>query len=238
MFESLIKVKEVLKRDPWIILFGCIPPVISLILFYFLGSFIFGNVLEYGQGQIEGYLESAGWSKFFYYLIAGFLTAIFFLLINWFFFLLVSIIASPFNDLISSRTERIIIGQNPESINDSVREMLKDFFKTIFTEIKKVTLIVIVSLIALLFSVFPLFAPVGAVLSAHLMAASFLDYSWSRHKLSAKECFAHIKSDLFIYTITGGIFLMLVSVPLLNLFILPLGAIYFTILFHSKKADV
>ncbi len=235
MFQALVKVKEVLKKDPWILVFGSLPPIISLIMFYFLGNLVFGNLLTYGKEQIEGYLTSSGWSTFFYWLIAGFLTAVFFLLVNWFFFLIVSIIASPFNDLISSRTERVISGQNPESINDSISVMLKNFVRTILTEVKKVLLIIIVSLIALVLSAFPLFAPVGAVLSSHLMAASFLDYSWSRHNMGVKDCVSHIKGNLFIYTICGAAFLLLVSVPLVNILILPFGAIFFTILFHQNK---
>ena len=235
MFHALVQVKEILKKDKWIIVFGSLPAFISLIMFYFLGDFIFGNVLTYGKGQIESYLTSEGWSTFLYWIIAGFLTAIFFLLVNWFFFLIVSIIASPFNDLISSRTERILIGEQPIAINESVSVMLKKIVATVFTEIKKVLLIITVSLIALIFSFFPLFAPIGALLSSILMAASFLDYSWSRHGMKVRECVGHVKGNFIIYALTGGGCLLLVSVPLVNILILPFGTIFFTILFHENK---
>ena len=160
---------------------------------------------------------------------------IFIFLVNWTFVLVVSVISSPFNDFISERVEKIKTESSDNSLN-SLQNLLKDVFKTLFYEIKKVLFILFISLFVVLIDLFiPLLAPIGLFLSSLLMSSQLLDYSWSRHQYSLKECLTKLKSEWLIYSLSGFIFMILFSIPIFNLIFLPIGVVYYTLLFCEGR---
>ena len=86
-------------------------------------------------------------------------------------------------------------------------------------------------------SFFGILAPISILIFSILMAVGFLDYSWSRKDLKFKDCLKDLKGSIFIYTLSGGMFLLLVTVPIVNLFVLPFGVVYFTVLFTMNSKN-
>ena len=81
----------------------------------------------------------------------------------------------------------------------------------------------------------PFLAPIGIFLSALLMSSTFLDYSWSRNDFPLKNCIKNLKDSAFIYAISGLFFMGLFTLPIINLFALPFGVVYYTLLFCGKR---
>lgn len=229
---------KMFKEDKWISILSLVPIIVGGTIYYFLGSYIYGDVLDMGKAWIETSVNSNGWGSFLYYIMVGILTIGFYFLLSWSFVLVVSGIASPFNDIVSRRVERVLAGEIPESISASLTRMSARFMSTIVNEIKKITFIVILSLLALIVSFIPMLAPIGVIISAVLLAVGFLDYSWSRHNMHFRDCVNDIRKHLFSYGIMGGVFLALISIPIVNLLLLPFGVVYFTVLFIDRNIGI
>ncbi len=229
---------KMFKEDKWISILSLVPVIVGATIYYFLGSYIYGDVLNMGKAWIETSVNSNGWGSFLYYIMIGILTIGFYFLLSWSFVLVVSGIASPFNDIVSRRVEKVLAGEIPESISASLTRMSARFLGTIVNELKKIAFIVTLSLLALVVSFIPMLAPIGVVISAVLLAVGFLDYSWSRHSMHFRDCLNDVRKHLFSYGIMGGVFLALISIPILNLFLLPFGVVYFTVLFTDRNIGI
>lgn len=234
IFKGFSESVSVLKKDKWIVVFSIMPVLIGLLLYIALGTYLYTDLLTIGVNNIESQISSETFGKFVVYLLVTILTVLYYFLINWTFTLLIAALASPFSDVISKRSEKAYLGEEAESLMDSLSYMGRGFFSTILNELKKISFILSVTIVSFFLSFFPLLLPVTAVLSANLMSASFLDYSWARKGLSFAECLAEIRKGFLIYSISGFLFLFLVSVPFVNLFVIPLGVIYFTIV-HTQR---
>jgi len=235
MIKSFTSSFKVLQKDKWTLALGMIPVLLGSIVYYFLGLWLYGDVLAMGKEWVENSLSSGGWGTVAYYMMMILLTVVMYFLISWTFVLVVSIIASPFNDLLSSRVEKVLLNEVPESISESFANTFKKIFITLLNETKKIAVIAIISLASFSLSFFPLLVPISVILSGLLLSANFLDYSWSRHDIALKGCLNGIRKSLLIYTVSGVVFLTLLSIPLVNIFCLPLAVIYFTVLFIENK---
>ena len=231
ILQSFSEVFDVLRKDKILVLFSMLPILIGIVLFSTIGAFVYTDGLTWGERIISDYITSDTWGGVVKYVLVALITAGFYFFISFGFVLLVSVIASPFNDIISKRTKSVVVGEEAESLDLTFKAMITNFFKIIVNEAKKISLILFLSLMALVFSFIPLLIPVGMVISALLMSINFLDYSWSRDELNFRACVNNVKKNLMSYILSGALFLVIISIPLINLFALPLGVIYFTILY-------
>lgn len=238
IMSSLGEALGVFKKDKWVVIFSMVPVLIGATIYTWLGSWLYGDVLNMGKDYIEKTVSTGGWSQFFFWLLAGILTIGFYFLLSWTFVLVVSGLAAPFNDIISNRVERILLGQTPEDVSKSFDRLSSRLIFTLLNELKKISFIVILNILAFALSFIGILAPVSVLISALLMAVGFLDYSWSRRDMSFRECLSDVRSSFFSYGLMGGIFLVLITVPVLNLFILPYGVVYFTVLYVKKSPQL
>ncbi|MBL6989382.1 MAG: EI24 domain-containing protein [Bacteriovoracaceae bacterium] len=234
ILSSIKETLSIFRKDKVVLLFSMLPIFIGIMLYSLFGTLLFGGVFEYGNSWIHQAVAGGTWGSILSYLLIGMLSVILFFTINFTFFLFVSIIACPFNDLISERVERLVGGQPPISMGESISKMFKRFFKVLLNELKKISLILVLVLIAFGLSFIPIFVPVSIGITALLLAIEFLDYSWGRHGLTFSQCFLNLKSSIFLYIISGCGFLFLMSIPVINLLSIPMGVIYFTILYTKN----
>ncbi len=226
----------VLKSDKISMLYGLIPLILGFTLFYFVGNYLYNDLLDLGKNYIEQNISSTGWASAFYYLIVGILTVLFFFLINWGFVLVVSLIASPFNDLLSSRVEKLVSGGELSGLGKDFEKAIGKFFFVIINEVKKVVFIILLTILSFAMGLVPLVGPVlSTLMAAVLISIQFLDYNWARHDLSLGQCVKDYRKTPFVYSASGLIFVFLLSIPIINIFCLPLAVVYFTILFTKKS---
>ena len=91
----------------------------------------------------------------FSWIIKGLFFILFGGLANYTFVLVVSLFASPFNDMIVDRVLKKQQGEEP-SLELSFKETLKRLPKTLMNETKKISLIVVLSIISLFYLLFHL----------------------------------------------------------------------------------
>lgn len=238
MLLALTSWKEAIQhitKDRVNFVMALVPVLIGLLLYYFLGSWLYGTAMEAGQNYIKQSLGDGSLGSATYYIALVLMTVLFYFVINYTFVLVVTLIASPLNDLISLRVEKRLLGKDPLPMGEAIKGTLARIGKTILNEIKKLLFVLVLSSLAFLLSSFPLLAPLSLLIGAILVAVEFLDYSWSRHELSFNECFKDIRSGILTYGLAGGIVMVIITVPLINLTIPALATSYFTTIWVKKN---
>jgi CysZ protein len=217
------------------LILAVIPVIIGILLYWFAGSAIYEAVMGQGQELINEYIKEGTWGAIVYYLVAAIFSIMLFFIVNWTFVLVVALLASPFNDLLSERIENIMKGDATLNLTDSMGRVGKNIFKVIFVEIKKILLIMGLTLISVIFGYIPFLTPISIMIAILLLAVEFLDYSWSRHEMTFGECLSDIKKNLMGYLLGGGFFFILVSIPVVNLIVPSLATSYFTTLWLKNR---
>lgn len=230
IFSSFGQSLSIMMKDKIIILFSLVPILVGVLLYYFLGRLIFTDFLDWINSMVVAKMSSDGLGKFIGYLVTATLSVVMYFVVSWTFVLIVSLIASPFNDIISNRTEKNLLGEIPESIDKSFSRLVKRIGFTLINELKKISFILFMTFLALVLNFIPILAPVSFILSALLLSIGFVDYTWSRKGKKFGECLSDIRGTFIGYTISGSIFMGLIAIPVVNLFTLPFAVVYYTVL--------
>lgn len=146
-----------------------------------------------------------------------------------------SAIASPFNDLMSQKTEELLGG----SIQDtpfSVTGLFRDSGRAIAHSFKILGVYLGLMVPALLLLLVPgigalLFSIVGALLSAYMFAYEYLGYPMDRRKFSFSEKRRFLRSQLRSAIGFGLGNLAVASIPVVNFLFLPAAVVGGTLLF-------
>jgi CysZ protein len=230
VFDAFPVALRSILRDPINLLLALIPTLLALAIYGFAIAAIFRNS-DYLGLVVQDYLPDpniAGW-------VGKLITALFvlfvFLIMSWTFVIVVGIISAPFNSMLSSRIETLLVGKTLEHNKSSTfKEMIHGITRTFKDEFQKLFFVVLLTCLALLLNLFPLFYPVGVFLLSLLIAVQFVDYSWSRANLGFGGCVQDVIKNLLPYAAGGFFFLILMTVPLINSLVPSLATGYFTVL--------
>ena len=222
-------------KDPINLLLAIIPTLLSLSIYIFLIVLIFKNSDYFGVA-VQNWIpdpQTAGW-------IGKLITAIFvifmFLIMSWSFILVSGIISSPFNSLLSSRIEQKLSGLVPSTdTQKSFSLILKNLGATFINEAKKLIFIIALTALAFILNLFPLFYPVGIFLLALILSIQFIDYSWSRHDMSFTQCVGDLFKNIFSYGGYGLVFLVMITIPLINALVPAFATSFFTVLWLKRQ---
>jgi uncharacterized protein involved in cysteine biosynthesis len=225
--------------DPVNIFLAVIPSLISLCL-YVLGIIAVLNNSEMFYSFFKNNLYSSESADLFTKILTALLVVLIFFIMNWTFILVVGIISCPFNSLLSHRVEQKMalefkLGDEQKK---AMSEMKVSFLRILKNEFKKMIFLGVMTGFVFIINFLPFFYPLGLVLVSLLLAIQFLDYSWSRHQLSFLDCMRDILRNFIAYTICGGIFLSLISIPLINAFVPPIATSFFTVLWLGLHDDL
>ena len=223
---------SVIFKDKVIFTLFLIPVFMGGLLYFLLGTKLYELVMVYGQGKVRDFIGENAGSGFVYWSFFILFMGVIFFLVNWTFVMVVSILASPFNDFMSARVERKYTNHGN---SQDAGPFFNRIFKVIWNECKKISIILILTLIASSLSFFPFFAPLGFVISAFLLSVQFIDYSWSRHEWSIGVCFKDSIKHCFSYTFAGALFMFFMSLPFVNIIFSSVAVVYFTLLWADKN---
>jgi CysZ protein len=235
IFFSLSLSKKIFLRDKVCFILGLLPVGIGLILYYWVGKWFYGPVLEWGNNLVSQFITKDSLNSIIYYLFFGLISIFLFVLIGYTFTLVVSLVASPFNDLLSSRVEKILLGKKTEGLKESLLQTMRKMLVILKEELKKIFVILLLTLMAFFIGLFPVLAPISFFISATCLAIQFLDYTWCRREMAFRQCFRSLNKSLFSYSVTGVFFSLLMMVPVLNLVSIPFAVTFYTVLWLVKN---
>lgn len=236
--SSFRQALRLITRDPVNLFLATIPTVIALSLYFLVIAWVFQRSDYFGL-LLRDYLPSQETAGIVGKILSAILILFLFLLMSWTFVIVVGLIASPFNSMLSSRIETLLAGKTvTEDRKKTISEMGRSLGKTFVNEIKKLIFIGAATGLAFLLNLFPLFYPVGLFIVAVLFAVQFVDYSWSRHDLGVGTCLGDVLRNIIPYSLSGFLFLLLVTIPIINAFIPAFATSYFTVLWLKRQKKI
>jgi len=237
IIKSFPMALKMIFTDPVNFVLSLIPTVVALAIYLFSIVGIYRNSDQF-VSFFRGYIYTADQATVLAKILTAVLIVFLFFVMSWTFVIVVGIIAAPFNSLLSARIEQKLVQRiiMDESQQHALQEVKSSMGQTFKNEFKKLFFLIVVGAVAFVLNMFPLFYPVGVFLIATLLAVQFVDYSWSRHDMHFGSCLKDLTKNILPFSISGGFFLALVAVPVVNAFVPALATSYFTVLWlHRQK---
>ncbi len=229
-------------KNPRLLRFILIPFFINTLIFalaVYLGLSFFNDIVVGRIPQGEAWY----WAIFYYLLwtLAGLVTAA---LVFFGFTVVGNLIASPFNDLLSERTEQAFAGKAAEA-HFSLRQFMRDAVKTLVEESKKISLFVLGMALLLLLNLIPgigtlIYAVLSVLFTLFFLVVEYTGYVFSRKQLAFGEQRRFIFNRKFLSLGFGvGVFCTL-AIPFFQFFCIPIAVVGATLLWvdtESRPAD-
>ena len=234
-FKSFAPAYKLILKDKTSLLLAMTPVLIGILLYFFAGRFFFSTTLDYGNQLIAQYTTNETVGSVTGIIVGSVLSIFFFFVINWTFVMVLAVLASPFNQVLSARIEKLHLGENTLNFQETMQGFSGKIFPTVLNEVKKIFLIVLLSFLGLIFSFIPLFIPISVGITILLLATEYIDYSWSRHDIKFRDCRRDLFKNIFGYGVGGAFFMVIISVPLLNIIVPSFATSYFTILWVNNN---
>jgi CysZ protein len=204
------------------------------------GSYI---LLYHFFSKLVGHMVTEQWYwQVLYYVLLVVVSVVVLVVFFFVFTLVASALSSPFNDVISQKTEQIVAGNFREA-PFSVVSLVKDSGRAIAHSFRILGIYLMLLVSALLLLLIPaigslLFAVACGLLSSYMFAFEYLGYPMDRRRFSWREKRAFLQSRFRSIIGFGLGNLAIASIPLVNLFFIPAAVAGGTLLFldlqHSE----
>lgn len=214
-------------------------PLLLNILFFATFIYIFASYLP----EITSYIFSSNQSLAWYITALKFvfesLLFIISIIVVFFCFTAVGlIIASPFNDMLSSAVEQQLTKSREDSINFSPSKI----WFVIKNEAVKLLAIIAIELIIILTYFVPLIGPLlFTILNGFfvplILALEFIGYPLDRQNFSFKDKLTYIRINLPILFGFGTVVALMFSIPFINLIVMPFAVTAATILTINNRSE-
>jgi len=223
-----------IKKHPPLLKYIIIPFIINVILLsaavYWGLSFFDSIVVHYiPQGEAWYWLIL----KYFLWTLAVLVTMV---LVFFCFAISGSLIASPFNDLLSEKTEELLTGiLNEEPF--IMKVFLKDAIQTIMDESKKIIIFIVLMIMLLFLNLLPggtlLYSILSVLLTVSFLSIEYTGYVFYRKHLTFKDQRRFIFSQNFLTLGFGFGVMAVLTIPFFQFFCIPLGVVGATCLYHD-----
>jgi CysZ protein len=183
----------------------------------------------------EAYAGGVWYQQVLYYLLLLAATVLLSVVFFFVFTRVASALASPFNDLVSQKTEEIVRGTFHDT-PFSILQLLKDSARSIGHSFKVLGIYLAVLVAALLLLLIPgvgalLYTGAGALISSYMFAYEYLGYPMDRRRFTWKNKQNFLRSR-FRSAIGFGLGnIVVASIPFLNLLFIPAAVVGGTLLF-------
>ncbi|PLY02223.1 MAG: sulfate transporter CysZ [Desulfuromonas sp.] len=214
-------------RNPGLLRYIVIPFLINLLVFSlvsWLGLNFFSTTVSEWIPQGDAWY----WATLYYFLwtLAFALTAV----VVFFTFTVVgNLIASPFNELLSERTEELLTATvNDESF--SLAQFGRDAIRALLDELKKMTVFVVLMLVIFSFNLIPAFgsliyAVLATAITLYFLSIEYVSFTMTRKRLGFREQRRFIAGrKRLMLGFSCGV-LLLLAIPLVQLLCIPMAVI-------------
>ncbi|MDX9710471.1 MAG: sulfate transporter CysZ [Trichloromonas sp.] len=226
-----------LLRHPSLWKYVLIPFLINLVVFsgsVYLGMDFFNDSVV----QLIPRGEAWYWATLYYFLwiIAVAVTTV---VVFFSFTVIGNLIASPFNDLLSERTENLISGQRDEE-PFSLSTFGRDALVTLAVEVKKISLFVFAMLALLLLNLLPVFGSLlysilAVLLTLFFLVVEYMGFVFSRKRLNFSEQRRYILARKTTMLGFGAGVLALLAIPFLQFACIPVAVVSATRLWCEEQ---
>lgn len=206
------------------------------------------NILIFGAGTwafIHYYSDLLGvlvsnpevWYQYIlYYAVAVALGLLFALFLVFGFTIVGNLIASPFLDVLSERTEERLTDKKIDE-PFSFKVLAGDVKAAVGNELKKIGIFILIQVILLLCNFIPvigniIYAVGSPIFVIYFLAFEYLDFTLSRKRMAFGEKWNFMKQNKGACMGMGASFFFTTIVPFVNFFVMPVAVIGATLLYH------
>lgn len=239
-FFSLLRGARFILQHPTLLKFVLIPFFINLVVFS--GSVYFG--LDFFNNRVIHLIPQGDawyWALLYYFLwvLAVLVTAI---VVFFLFTVIGNLIASPFNDMLSEKTERLMTGAGTDE-PFTLSGFWRDALRTLAIELKKISVFVVLMLFLLLFNLVPVigsmvYSVLAVMLTLFFLVVEYLGFVFSRKKLEFKAQRQYIFSRRTTMLGFGVGVLTLLAIPFLQFICIPVAVVGATQLWCEDQSPV
>lgn len=190
--------------------------IILMILFYFLSRFVGGALVEFANKLLGGNLNSfiQFILKFIIYLT---IFAIYYLIYK----TLILIVLSPFLSYISEKTESITTGKTFNfSFKDNLYFIKRGIIITLKSFLREFAMTCVILLLFFIPIINTMIPILLFVVQSYYIGFSFIDYTLERYDFETGTNL--IRKNPIFFLINGGLFTILLFIPILGIFIAPM----------------
>jgi CysZ protein len=231
-FSYPLRAAKFLVKKPGLLKYMAIPFAINLLVFSL--SVYFG--LDMFERLLAAYAPSPEvWYGMILYYLAWIVAMLLTTVVVFFSFTVIgNLIASPFNELLSERTEALKIGNSAEEKFSAAR-FLADAKNALFVEVKKMTVFISGMLLLLTINLIPgigsvIYALLAPLFTLFFLVVEYLAFVLMRKQLSFADQRRYVsKRPVMMLGFGCGVFCLL-AIPFLQFFCIPLAVVGATLL--------
>ncbi|MGQ9426193.1 sulfate transporter CysZ [Gilvimarinus sp. F26214L] len=207
-----------LLNHPKLRLFVLVPILVNTFLFIILTTILirqFGDMLDWFMEWLPNWLDFLAW-------VIGVLVALFVVLIyGYSFSMITNVLAAPFYGYLAEKTEQLTTGRTLDG--ESLLAMIP---RTVVRELRKLWYFLWRSLLILILTFIPLIGPlIGLLWGAWSMSIQYSDYAADNHQTPFGALRDRLGSRRGSALGFGGMVMLGMMVPVLNIFIMPAAVI-------------
>lgn len=223
-----------LIRRPKLRRFVIIPLLFNIILFsimMFVAAHYFGQLNHWIMSMLPSWLQWLSWILWIFFafgllFIAGFtFTAV------------ATIIAAPFNSILSEQVEYYLTNNLPDSARASVLDSVKDIPRIFKRQCQIIGYFIPRALILLVLFVIPVISVIASpcwfIFSAWSLSLQYLDYPMDNHRIAFPNMRQHMSDCRFTTLGFGLSVLVLTLIPIVNFFVMPAAVAGATAMFNA-----
>jgi len=231
-FSYPLRAVKFFRRKPGLLKYLAIPFFINLLVF--TATVYFG--LDLFQGMLDTYAPSTDvWYGVLLYYLAWIVALLMTTVLVFFSFTIFgNLIASPFNEILSERTEGLVNGvHNDEPFN--LRRFWNESRNAIIVEIKKMVFFVVCMLLLFGINFIPgigslIYAVLAPLFTLFFLAVEYMAFVLMRKQLSFSEQRRYIfRHPILMLGYACGVFCML-AIPFIQFFCIPFAVVGATLL--------
>ena len=235
-FGYLIQGAKLLTQ-PGLRLFVLLPLLVNIIMFAIGLSLL----VTYVGGMMTGFVAGLPeWLSGITWLLWVIVFGLFAMGVFWGFNLLANFIAAPFNGLLAEKVERHLTGR--ELGDTSIAAILATVPASIGREISKLTYYLPRVVFLLIISFIPginVISPwLWLLFGAWMMAIQYVDYPMDNNRVKFRQMKKKLAQERLLHLGFGGGVSLLLMVPVLNFFVMPIAVAGATALFVHEHQDV
>lgn len=229
-----------LRNNPRLLPYIMIPFLINVMVFsgaVYLGLDFFGTTVVEQLPQGETWY----WAVLYWlvWTLAVLVTAV---LVFFTFTVVGNLIASPFNDLLSERTEEVLSGQSSDEVF-SIGQFLSDAWQTVMMEAKKMSIFVVVMLLILPLNLLPgigsaIYTLLAVSLTLFFLSFEYLGFVMVRKHKFFREQKSYILARKFLMLGFSCGVMALLMIPFFQMLCIPLAVIGITRLWCEESGLV
>jgi CysZ protein len=229
----------VLRRYPALWRYVIIPIFLNILV----GVTLYAGLLFAGFRVIDGFIASLPeWLVFIAWLLRVLLIVVLLIATGYVLVRFGVVIGSPFYSRLSERLEERFSGVAFDAPPPTVGNVTRDIARALLFEVKKLILALIIGAPTLLLNLIPvvgsfLATASGIALGATISCLDFFDPPLERRRMRFRDKLGFVRQGLPATAGFGLVCLGLVSIPLINLFAVPLCITAGTLFYCDQSAD-